>query len=81
MTYKHNKAWRLSHTAKRNTERKRYYHKYPSYPDVAGKRWSIEDADLILTSKKSDVPLRVVLGRSIQAIQIKRCRLMKGEPI
>lgn len=76
MAYKHNKAWRLRNIAKRNAQRKRYYNKF-SYPLRGHRRWSVVDADFILTSNACDVVLHIVLNRSVQAIQNKRCKLLK----
>jgi len=79
MSYKHNKAWRLRNTAKRNAQRKKYYKKFPGPP--GRRRWSIIDADFILTSKLCDRSIRSLIGRSVQAIQNKRCELNKEDKV
>ncbi len=76
MSYKHNKKWRLKNTDKRNAERKRYYNRFPS-PYDGGRRWTFLEADLAISFEGTDRELHVVLGRSIQAIQTKRCKLLK----
>ena len=79
MAYKHNKSWRLRNVAKRNKQRKRYYNQFPSRGGY--RRWTITEADYILTSKKPDSYLHFILRRSIQAIQNKRCQLNKEDKI
>jgi len=76
MSYKYNKKWRLLHTKLRNEERKRYYARF-RYPNIRRRRWSIEDSDLIIMSNLKDRILSIILERSVQAIQVKRCSLMK----
>lgn len=78
MSYKHNKAWRLRNTDKRNAERKRNYHKHPGLY-LAGAKWTVEDSDFVLAATAPDRALHVLLGRSVQAIQIRRCKLRKRE--
>lgn len=76
MSYKHNKKWRLGHTKKRNASRMRYYHRH-SEAYCKGIRWDKRDDIMILNPRFSDVVLHAVLGRSIQAVQGRRCRLLK----
>ena len=76
MTYKHNKKWRLSHTKRRNEGRKKYYSQFREIKRRY-RRWGIVDSDLIIMSMMSDRALHIILNRSVQAIQIKRYRLMK----
>ena len=76
MTYKHNKKWRLLHTEYRNKERKKYYAQFREIKRRY-RRWSTVDSDLIIMSMMSDRALHILLDRSVQAIQIKRYRLMK----
>jgi len=75
MSYKHNKKWRLTHTAKRNAGRKRYYQQYQKDNCMEGTRWSMEDIETLLFSDMCDVSLHFLLGRSVEAIQIKRHKL------
>lgn len=77
MSYKYNKKWRLLHTKLRNEGRKRYYVRFQS-ARMSRKRWDIGDSDFVIMSKLSDRALSILLGRSVQAIQVKRCELMKG---
>lgn len=58
----------------RNIYRKRNYAKTQGYPK---REWTLHEMDLILYSDKSDTELARELKRSVQAIQIKRCRLKK----
>ena len=77
MSYKYNKKWRLLHTKLRNEGRKRYYTQFRDN-ERSNHKWNFIEAGLILVPKLSDRFLHDVLGRSVQAIQVKRCELMKG---
>jgi len=76
MSYKHNKKWRLAHPKERNEERKKYYTQFRKHGRKL-RRWSVEDSDLIIMSELPDRLLHKLLDRSVQAIQVKRCKLMK----
>jgi len=76
MSYKHNKKWRLRHTKKRNAQRAKYYHKH-SKASARLERWSERECNLIMARWHSDVMLHLLLARSVQAIQSKRCELLK----
>jgi len=78
MSYRSNKKWRLAHTQKRNASRKRYYKQFQRNAIKKGKRWTYDEIDLILMSNDTDRKLQKELGRSVQAIQIKRCRFWQG---
>lgn len=58
----------------RNKHRKRNYAKTQGYPK---REWTVKEMDLVLSSDKSDRELSLILNRSMQSIQIKRCRLKK----
>lgn len=58
----------------RNIYRKGNYAKTQGYPK---REWTLHEMDLILNSDKSDTELARELKRSVQAIQIKICRLKK----
>jgi hypothetical protein len=58
----------------RNIHRKRNYAKTQGYPP---RDWTTQEMDLILSSNKTDAELSEILNRSVQSIQIKRCRLKK----
>lgn len=77
MSYKDNKKWRLSHTAERNTSRKRYYGQFQKGNWNEGKRWNEDDMDAVLRSGLTDRELHSELGRSVAAIQHQRCKLWK----
>jgi hypothetical protein len=74
--YKRNREWRLSHPEGRNLDRKRYYNK-SSYAKNYYRRWVWEEIQLILYSRLTDSKLSKILGRSVQSIQIKRCKYNK----
>lgn len=75
MSYKDNKKWRLSHTTKRNASRKRYYGQFQKGNWNEGRRWALDDMDEIVFSDLTDRELHFELGRSVAAIQHKRCQL------
>lgn len=76
MSYEDSKKWRLGHSEGRNEQRKRYYRKFSLAPNQY-ERWSVEDVDFVLMSKLLDREIHLLIGRSVQAIQHKRCMLMK----
>jgi hypothetical protein len=58
----------------RNMHRKRNYSKTQGY---VKREWTLQELDMIVNSDKTDRKLSHELNRSIQSIQIKRCRLRK----
>lgn len=78
-----NKKWRLDHPERAREIDKRYKRQLYNRTTDGGKRnylyWTKEEIDLILTSKESDLVLAEKLGRSLNCIQTKRYRLLKGE--
>jgi len=76
MPYKDNKAWRLKYPSKRSIQRKRYYKKSQN-AFMKGETWSNTDEKFILTSEGPDSVMHTIIERSIQAIQLKRCKLRK----
>ena len=76
MSYENNKAWRHKHPSKRSVQRKRYYKKSQN-AFMKGERWSDVDANFILTSEGPDSVMHTILERSVEAIQLKRCKLRK----
>lgn len=53
---------------------KKYYEKH-RYTGHDGERWTTDEVELLKTWKEGDVALAQHLGRSIQAVQIKRTRI------
>ena len=76
MGYKDNKKWRLKNPEKRNRERRRYYKQFQNAKN-SRRRWTLEDMDEIMFSHPCDRDLSRKNGRSVQAIQVKRCQLWK----
>lgn len=56
----------------RNAQRQRNYHQTAKYPRKA---WHPEEDELVLKSPLLDRELSDKLKRSVQSIQIRRCRL------
>ena len=70
--------WRKRFPEKRNEERKRYYDQFLSGNFNEGKWWSQEDDQLILNRPHlHDRVLHKILGRSVEAIQVRRSKLRK----
>lgn len=57
----------------RNEERRKYYDK-TSYAPKHGERWSDDEIKMVLRHEVSDTELSKMLGRSVRAIQIMRCK-------
>lgn len=60
----------------RNTQRKKNYAKSRKNATFSGRNWNIRDIEIILNSPLSDREISKMIGRSVQAIQIKRSRVL-----
>lgn len=56
----------------------KYYSKHRGGKENRCSRWSWDDVDLIMKHEKTDVELSKQLGRSVQAIQVKRNKIKYG---
>lgn len=56
----------------RNGERIKYYRKTAVHPR---KRWTVEDDAKVLAHDITDTELSKIIKHSVEAIQIRRCRL------
>lgn len=76
MAYAHNKIWRIRHPEKWLAEKRRNYARGRRKNSMSKTRWQKWELDLINNEADgfSDRDLAEKLGRSVQAIQIKRCR-------
>lgn len=70
-TYKNKELARI----KRNEQRKKNYNQTRDSAYSAKQRWSNEEITLITSSTLSDREISKKIGRSVQAIQIKRNRI------
>lgn len=72
--YENKKNWRRKYPEKRNAERKKYYRKTQN-ARKSGDIWT--DVEILMVKKHAipDSELASKIGRSVQAIQIKRSRL------
>ena len=81
MSYASQKAWRKRHPEQRARERKRYYTKHRENPQNktnAGQEWTLREIDCITAKDRlCDTVLGILMGRSVEAIQIARCKLKK----
>ena len=75
------RKWRKRNPEKRNKHRRHYYHSVLSDPRntrQAWQEWTLTDMDFITAfDRPSDRQLSAQIGRSIQAIQVMRCKLKK----
>lgn len=72
---KQSNLWRLQHPQKRNEWRKRNYSKTQNAKNNY-KRWSPDEEELIINSNLTDFELSQQIGRSVQSIQVRRCKLL-----
>ena len=61
----------------RYNERKKYYAKHRLNTINSYRRWCKTDEELVLKHEEYDVVLKKFLGRSVEAIQLKRYKLKK----
>jgi hypothetical protein len=67
--------WRKKNPKKRNEERKKNYSQTNINCPNATKKWELFEEILVLKRDKTDRELHIALGRSVQAIQVKRSKL------
>ena len=70
--YQYNKKWRIRHPDVRYAGKKRYYQKTQNARN-GRKPYMKTEVHLILDHKVPDTELSYMIGRSVQAIQMKRC--------
>ena len=75
MMNKAQKKWRNNNRDIFNEEKKRYYSKSARDAYNFKKQWTHEEDNLVLKHEISDAELAKQIGRSVQAIQIRRSRL------
>ena len=56
-------------------QKTRYYARGRAHDDNSRKAWTDEDISLILERKSNDSHLAILIGRSVQAIQVKRSKV------
>lgn len=74
----HQKKFRSCNLQKRNEERKKNYAKGAKHNHRSCNIYLEIEIKLILKSKKTDRELAQLLGRSVQAIQVKRTKIKKS---
>ncbi len=76
MSYAANKKWRLRYPDRRNSQKKRYYKKTAVGAKNSRIKWTTKEIDSIIASNKPrDTVLAKKLGRSVEAIQVKRSKI------
>ena len=78
MGYAANKKWRKKHPQAwkkdRAKQNKKYYDK-TAWAKNHKKQWSVREDHLVLNHPGTDSTLGESLGRSVRAIQVRRCNL------
>lgn len=69
--YQYLKKYRLN-IKKRNFQRLQYYQKHAKNKINSGQKWKLEEIKLLFNCNISDVNKSILLGRSVEAIQVKR---------
>ena len=67
--------WRKSHKAAWNKQKQRYYARGATDTRNYKKQWTKEEDNVILAREMPDRILAKKLGRSVQAIQVRRSKL------
>jgi len=78
-SYAANKKWKLKHPEKNLESKKRNYATTARNNINHYQEYTIREDTLILDSPLTDRELHHVIGRSVQAIQVRRCKLKKAE--
>jgi hypothetical protein len=80
--YEINKEWRKKHPSTWQKGKSRYYKKSEKKAHNGRQHWTIHDINSIINKDgKTDTEIAGLIGRSVKAIQIMRCRvIMKTEP-
>lgn len=75
--YEANKKWRQNHPASWSRQKKRNYARSRKEARRAHQRWSLADEIMICTPQRPcDRVLSKKLGRSVQAIQVHRSKIL-----
>lgn len=78
--YRNNKRWRKKHRIQFNNWKREYNQSSQASARNSGSEWSsVEMAAIVATDRLSDRELSRKLGRSIQAIQVRRCKIRQGK--
>lgn len=83
--YDYNKRWRLQNPAKRYEDKKRYHERcreriYGDPNKVVRRVWTSREINAIITENRPcDRAISESLGRTIQAVQVKRSKLKLAE--
>ena len=72
------RKWKRNNPEATNEQKKKNYAKSRVNAVNKRQRWTLKDINEILNSPLTDAELSVKLGRSVQAIQIKRAKCKGG---
>ena len=76
--YVYSKRWRDKNKEAHNEMKKRNYHMSTKYATNNKRPWTKEEEKMILEHSITDRQLAQKLGRSVQAIQVRRSKLKAG---
>ncbi len=68
----------LDKWAKTARSQKRRYYGRTAYADNGGQAWTENEIDIVMKHEKPDREIASEIGRSVQAIQIMRCKIKKS---
>jgi hypothetical protein len=76
--YQYTKEWRKKNPAKYQAMKKKYYARFAGAINNInhGHIWSTEELILLEADELTDRELHVLIGRSVNAIQIRRSRML-----
>jgi len=72
---KRQRLWRLAHPDMRNEQRRKYYQKH-IYSIFKYRRWDMYEEGLLFSFTGTDVELAKMICRSVQAVQVRRSKLL-----
>lgn len=75
MAYEHTKSWKKRNPEKRNAQRRKNYKSTAAGNIREGSKWIQEEDRLLINFDMSDRYLHSIIGRSVQAIQLRRHKL------
>ena len=67
--YKNIEKWRETC----HKQRLKYYRK-TAHAENKNKRWTAEEIEIVMNHEVSDHKISKIIGRSVEAIQLKRCK-------
>ena len=73
-------SWRRANREAFNRHKKRNYAQTRDNAVNVGQRWTIDQTNMVLAHEISDRELAAKIGRSVEAIQVRRAKVKGGYP-